>query len=292
MNLPPPVPNQAYVTVSALEAGRVNMYLDQLVDVAAPGERVDLPTVMFLLKHSVTGDHFLFDLGIRTDVEALPCGTAAKLRDMGIKLQVQPDVRGALAKGGLAPEQIKHVCISHIHYDHTGDPSLFPESTFLLGADARPVIEKLTPNFDGTIYAIDVPPDRTRFLETAGWPPLGSFAHALDFYGDGSVYVVDAAGHVPGHLNVLARTSPDGGWILLAADSVHDWRVIDGAARFAHHPIVGCIHQDPETAWRHVERIRELRRDSRVRVLLAHDIPWYEKNRGGPAFWPGSIESL
>ncbi|KAI8975871.1 beta-lactamase-like protein [Trametes punicea] len=293
MGLPPPGPDQAYCKVSALEAGRIDIYLDQLVDVAQPGERVTLPDLVFLLRHSHTGDTFLFDLGIRSDPENLPAGARSVIEDMGMKLQGQPDLRAALAAGGLsAARDIKHVCLSHIHFDHTGDPSRFPGSTFLLGADAAPLIRAHAPDFAGTIYAVDVPPERTRFLDPAAWPALGPFEHALDFYGDGSVYVVDAAGHVPGHVNVLARTSADGGWIYLAADSAHDWRIVRGEAGFAHHPTAGCIHKDPAKAQRHVERIRELMREPRVRVLLTHDIPWYEENKGGRAFFPGTIESL
>ena len=43
------------------------------------------------------------------------------------------------------------------------------------------------------------------------------------------LYVVDAGdGHVAGHINVLARTSEDGGWIYLAGDSAHDRRLLTG----------------------------------------------------------------
>ncbi|OSD01317.1 hypothetical protein PYCCODRAFT_539132 [Trametes coccinea BRFM310] len=293
MSLPPPGPDQAFCTVSALEAGRVDMYLNQLIDSAAPDDRVDLPDLIFLLRHSRTRATLLFDLGIRRDPTQLPPGARAVIERMEMKLTGQPDLRAALAQGALdAARDVAHVCLSHIHFDHTGEPALFPRATFLLGAAAEPVIRAHAPEFAGTIFAVDVPPERTRFLDTTTWPPLGPFEHALDFYGDGSVYVVDAAGHVPGHLNLLARTSADGGWIYLAADSAHDWRILRGEAGFAHHSTLGCIHHDPAAAERHVERIRELMRNERVRVLLTHDIPWYEENKGGPAFWPGSIESL
>ncbi|KAI0356381.1 Metallo-hydrolase/oxidoreductase [Trametes cingulata] len=270
------------------------MGLDILIDNAKPGERVDLPDLVFLLRHSSSSTRrpFLFDLGVRADPENLPAGARVVIEEMGLKLQGQPDLRAALARGGVQPEDVEHICISHIHFDHTGDTSLFPASKILLGADAEAVIKAKAPNFEGTIYAIDAPPERTRYLDTEQWPPLGPFDHALDFYGDGSLYLVDAAGHVPGHINLLARTSADGGWIFLAADSAHDWRIIRGEAGFAHHSTVGCIHADPAKAVRHVEKIRELRKDPRVRVLLTHDIPWYEENKGGSAFWPGSIESL
>jgi len=42
----------------------------------------------------------------------------------------------------------------------------------------------------------------------------------------------------------------------------------------------------------HIARIRELEKAEKVRVIFAHDIEWYEENKGGAAFWPGKIESV
>ncbi|KAI0644569.1 hypothetical protein C8Q79DRAFT_1011601 [Trametes meyenii] len=300
MSLPPPSANQAYCTVSVLEAGKVHLDLDMLIDTARPGERVALPDLAFLLRHSGAHPPFLFELGVRTDTARLPAGTRAAIAKAGIAVEgPATNLRAALARGGLAPDTVAHVCVSHIHLDHAGDPALFPRARLLLGAGSEGLVAAHGPDFHDTFFAIALPPAesearaRVEFLDPAGWPPLGPFPHARDWYGDGSVYVVDAAGHVPGHVNVLARTSADGGWVFLAGDSTHDWRVIHGAARFAHHPTKGCMHADLEGAERHVERIRELRRENpRVRVLLSHDVPWYEENKGGPAFWPGTLESL
>lgn len=50
---------------------------------------------------------------------------------------------------------------------------------------------------------------------------IGPYPRAMDIFGDGSMYIIDASGHVDGHINILARTSPDGAWILLGADSAH-----------------------------------------------------------------------
>ena len=145
------------------------------------------------------------------------------------------------------------------------------------------------------MYRADlVPLDRTRFLDPAGWPALGPFPHALDFFGDGSLYVVDAGdGHCSGHLNVLARTSDDGGWVYLAGDAAHDHWLLTREAGIPQHDVWGCAHRDKEQAALHMARIRMLAETyPRMRVLLAHDEPWFRENRGGAQFWPGCIESL
>ncbi|KAI0052790.1 hypothetical protein FA95DRAFT_1553058 [Auriscalpium vulgare] len=102
---------------------------------------------------------------------------------------------------------------------------------------------------------------------------------------------------MPGHVNLLARTSSDGGWVYLAGDSSHDWRIITGEAKIAqfHDPGTDthfCAHEDVEQTEEHFGRIRELRALPRVQVLLAHDGPWYKDNRGGAAFFPGHLPPL
>ncbi|KAI0745033.1 Metallo-hydrolase/oxidoreductase [Earliella scabrosa] len=294
-DLPAHTPDQAYCRVSALEGGFVNLPLDYIIDTAQSGERAHLPSLSFLLRHTKNDDKLVFDLGIRKDVQNFTPAYLERIKHMTFDVTVPEDAVDALAKGGLAPSDITHILVSHIHFDHHGDPAQFPTSTFLLGAGARPLLENGYPHDAQSLYDSSLfPPDRTRFLDPAEWPSLGPFPHALDFYGDGSLYVVDAgAGHVPGHLNVLARTSPDGGWIYLAGDSAHDRRLLTGEAKIPRHDVFGCAHGDAEAAALHIARIRRLMETyPRVRVMLAHDVPWYEINRDGPGFWPGVIDSL
>ncbi|KAI0633731.1 Metallo-hydrolase/oxidoreductase [Trametes polyzona] len=284
--LPVRLSDQAYCEVSALEAGFVRVPLGFLIDTAKEGEMSDLPVLAFLLTHSKSRDRFLFDLGIRKDIHNLPPKSRQSLDKLSFIVSVPDDIVDSLAKGGLAPTDVKYVCPSHIHFDHIGDPSLFPTAEFLVGADAQPLIAHGYPEDPASSYAQDLlPADRTQYLNPAGWTPLGPFPHALDFYGDGSLYIVDAPGHMPGHLNVLARTSADGG--------AHDRRLLTGEAGIPVHPVYGCPHGHKEQTEETISRIRELERmDSRVRVLIAHDVPWYQANKDSSAFWPRKIESL
>ena len=294
MDLPPSAADQAFCEISAIDSGYIyGALLRPLVDAGEEDERINVPCLAFLLHHSRTGEPFLFDLGIRPDLENLK-GAGIRLSQMGIKVEGR-DIPAALEKGGLSRADIKHVAISHVHYDHTGVPREFPNATFLLGAGGKPIIDALGPDSEGTIYAIDTPLERTTFLDpyTAEWGPIGPFPRALDFYGDSSLYIVDAPGHVPGHINLLARTSADGGWAFLAADSAHDWRLLTGEAMLGHHRKWGCGHEDPAIAQETIERIKTLVGAPRVRVLIAHDIPFVDANAAeGKGYWPDTIESL
>ncbi|KAI0644567.1 Metallo-hydrolase/oxidoreductase [Trametes meyenii] len=296
MSLPPPANSQAYLTVSALDVGTIDAPLAWALEGAKEEERIQFPALAFLLRHTVKDDRFLFDLGIPPDWQSLPEAVLKHLLDhLGFRLSLEQDAVAALAKGSLQPTDITHICYSHVHTDHLGDPKPFTKANFLVGKLARPLIEDGYPGNQNSAVPSDLLPEgRATFLDPTNWPPIGPFQHALDFHGDGSLYIIDAgSGHCPGHINVLARTSADGGWIYLAGDSAHHWALLSGEGRIAKHEHYGCAHIDVAAAEDHIGRIRALMKENpRVRVLLAHDVPWYEKNKGGHAFWPGAIESL
>lgn len=144
------------------------------------------------------------------------------------------------------------------------------------------------------IHQNTVPLDRTRFLTATDFgASIGPFPRAHDYFGDGSLYIVDAIGHLTGHVNVLARTSSDGAWIYLGGDSAHDIRLITGEREIATlvDPASGhirCAHAKKEDAEENLRRIHDVMKLPRVQVLIAHDREWYEKNRGGSAFPPCS----
>ena len=297
MSLPPPAPNQPFCRVSALEHGQhAKAPLAWIVDGVDETIKVDLPVICFLVQHPTNGQKFLFDLGIRKDWETgLPPHFVQFITNtLNFEMQLPLDIVESLAKGGVKPTDISHVCISHVHFDHFGDSTLFPTSTFLVGEGARPIVENGYPKSPESLVPVDVVPlERTTFLDPEGWPALGPFPHALDFFGDGSMYIVDAGhGHIPGHLNLLVRTSADGGWIYCAADTVHHWSLLTGEAKIGRSPRFGCAHHHVGAAEEHIARVKTLMKENpRVKVILAHDIPWQEENKNGPAFWPGAIES-
>ncbi|TFY80639.1 hypothetical protein EWM64_g3370 [Hericium alpestre] len=117
---------------------------------------------------SVTKRNILFDLGVRKDYDNYPPALAQPVKDVFLPMDVSEDIVDSLAKGGLKLSDISTIFPSHIH------------------------------------WASLLPPGHTAFLKTSGadWKPIGPFLRALDYYGDGSLYVIDAPGHVQGHINL------------------------------------------------------------------------------------------
>ncbi|KAF9468590.1 Metallo-hydrolase/oxidoreductase [Collybia nuda] len=294
-SLPPPTSTQAYCNISALESGFIELPQELYVtNNSDPQAVISAPSLSFLLKHSEIQSNFLFDLGIRKDWENYPPMVVDLIRKK-FPVCITQDVVESLAKGEISPLDIQDVCLSHCHFDHVGDTKPFVRSTFLVGAGTSALLDSGYPtNPRSTIASEILPISRTKFLEPTGWSSLGPFPRALDFHGDGSLYIVDSPGHIAGHITILARTSSDGSWIYLAGDSVHHWDLITGESdiEVLPHRVHKCAHEDKKAAEEHILRIRALCKLPRVQIILAHDESWYKSNKGMPVFWPGKIQSL
>lgn len=55
---------------------------------------------------------------------------------------------------------------------------------------------------------------------TGPWVPFGPFERAMDFFKNGSFWIIDAPGHMPGNLCAAARLE-GGEWVLLGSDCCH-----------------------------------------------------------------------
>jgi glyoxylase-like metal-dependent hydrolase (beta-lactamase superfamily II) len=113
----------------------------------------------------------------------------------------------------------------------------------------------------------------------------------IDLFRDGSVYIVHAPGHLPGHINLLVRAetgSSSPKWVYLAGDACHDRRIMrrqkeigewrDGQGHLC------CIHADRKTAEQTIDRIRELE-ERGIEVIFAHDVEWEEDARNKHRFY-------
>ncbi|KAG2070254.1 Metallo-hydrolase/oxidoreductase [Suillus decipiens] len=297
MMLPLPNVDQPFMHVSALEGGNISLPCDLVVDGNPKGESISCPSLAFSLRHSKTNSWVVFDLGIRRDLEGYTPLSQERIKALGFAPVVDQTVAESLVKGGVSPDQVETVIISHLHWDHIGDHEPFTRATFVVGEGCRELLTSGYPmNPDSPFSSTSLPHERTRFLPPSDFSlPIGPFPLALDFFGDGSMYVIDAPGHIKGHINILARTTSDGAWILLGGDSAHDYRLITGEKEVAHSidpsGLVRCIHEDKEKAIENIARIRLLLGVPRVQVLIAHDSKWYEENKGS-AFLPGIIPPL
>ena len=112
---------------------------------------------------------------------------------------------------------------SHPHFDHIGQPSLFPTTAKLIvGPGVKSELGPGYPENEASPFRSEAFRDREVLelnFDKDSTKEIGKL-RAIDFFGDGSLYFVDAPGHAVGHINALARTSKDT-FIFMGADSFH-----------------------------------------------------------------------
>lgn len=187
-------------------------------------ELLDCPSFAFLIEHP-SGRNLLFDLGVRTDFEKLPPPIQQYFQEKKAQITVENDVHGLLVENGIDPKSIEGIIWSHWHWDHVGDPSTFPPSTALIVGPG--VTETFIPGYPenprSPILQTDYEGRELRELNFQGPDAIKiGRLNSLDYFGDGSFYILDAPGHTIGHLCALARTTASpSSFILMGADACH-----------------------------------------------------------------------
>ena len=265
--LPPPSPNQTYVTISALDAGHLTLPEYLFITDTSPTIRTTVPSLSFLIQHPSASPtrpgkttNLVFDLGLKRDFSGYRTAQQhhAAQRQPTI---TSPDAADSLRKGGLDPAtDIDIVLLSHVHWDHVGTPSDFPKSKFFVGSGTL----HLLTNGGGPLYPAELfnpdelPRDRTwefppvtepdpstaveKQKQTQHvWKPLAQFPATLDLFGDGSVHVDTKVAE--GTIGRIGKLIGRG-----------DMRLPEGVE---------------------------------VEVIVAHDKGWRERN--GPRFLPGTL---
>ncbi|KAK5701106.1 hypothetical protein LTR17_022869 [Elasticomyces elasticus] len=183
------------------------------------------PCFSFLIEHP-SKKPVLFDLAIRKDWDKLP--SYPKWVELKWNINVQKDVADVLRENSVDVDggAVDAIIWSHHHWDHVGNPQTFPGSTHLVVGPG--FMGAHTPGYptnkDATLLESDFEGRNVReidFEKEGNDLKIGRF-NALDYFGDGSFYLLDTPGHSVGHMCGLARTTtgPDT-FIFMGGDASH-----------------------------------------------------------------------
>lgn len=291
-----------------MEGGFITLPDKFFVAPADPEAKRTVPSLSFLIIHPGLKEpvpnsflppnrplRLLFDLGLRSRIDRYIPAQQQHLRTRA-PYRLEPGIAGHLKAQGIDAAEVDVVMFSHVHYDHHGDPEDFARATFVVGNGSLDVLahglsgmgshQHFDPGLLPRDRTVQLPPTDGSRAETQeqgwAWAPLGPFPAALDLLGDGSVYVVDMPGHLPGHINLLCRTSPDK-WVCLCGDAYHDPRLLTGERDIGTWEGEAgktlCIHLDRKGAEESIGRLRQLAKLEQVELIAAHDDGWLENNR-------------
>lgn len=240
-----PAPDVRLYTLDCgtLEIGDMSMFSDTGEH---GGEKGMLAVPCYLIRHG--RDWLLWDTGLGDRLAALPNGETR----LGGHWTVRRTLTSQLAALGLTPGDIRYVALSHMHADHSGNIGLFPRATWLISP-----IELAWARDAPAPLGVD--PSLIARLEKARIEPV---ADDRDVFGDGSVRILRAPGHTPGH-KILLVTLPRSGAVALSGDLFHSRENYEKSLV----PPVNVSRADTLASF---DRFTRLVRNTHARVVIQH----------------------
>ena len=230
--------------------------------------RLDVP--VFLIRHPKAG-LILFDTGMHPDMETMPAKKMGRLNHFFVPFKSKPGqtIAAQLKADGTDPASVKWVVISHYHLDHAGSIESFPGATILVDKrEWETQRAKQAAKFDER----ELDPAslekklKVSLIDFSASEPYGAFDHGFDLFHDGTVILLDLAGHTAG--NMGAWVNLDSGPALFAGDAT--W-IMDNHRDLAL-PVKGHIY-DLNQYWRRLYMLRAMQEAVPQLVIFpGHDL--------------------
>ena len=226
----------------------VGMFAD---DGSLAGQARELIVPCYLIRHP-SGD-LIWDTGLPEAIADIPNGLTPA--NFPAHFVVPVKLTAQLAQLTLTPADIEFVSFSHMHSDHTGNGNLFTASTWIVDAEERARM------FDAEHRADPQDFNNYNLLENAQTGPIEGDGD-YDVFGDGSVTVIQAPGHTPGHTMLLVRL-PNSGPVLLTGDMFH-------LTESREHHLVPTFNTDRAQTVASQEKVERIASESGARVIRQH----------------------
>ncbi len=115
-----------------------------------------------------------------------------------------------LAEAGYRPEDINYLALSHYHWDHVANANAFANATWLVRKIERDMMFAEMPPVTMPTWYAQLKEAKTVEIE----------GETYDVFGDGTVVLMNAPGHTPGHQTLYLKLAQTGD-VVLSGDLYH-----------------------------------------------------------------------
>lgn len=168
---------------------------------------------------------------------------------------------------GLTPGDLDLVAFSHMHYDHVGAANAFTRSRLLIQEPEYQAAFETpdNPYFQADLY-MDLQDNEREILD-------GDH----DVFGDGSVIIVSAPGHTPGHQVLLVRLASTG-TVVLSGDLYH----FQMSRKLRRAP---TFNSDADETFRSMDKVEALLKDENATLWIEHEKALADTQKMAPAYY-------
>ena len=216
----------------------------------------------YLIEHKK--GRLLWDAGLPLDI----VGKGVITVRPGIEQLYKVSLLEQLQSLAVHPDEIDFIAMSHMHSDHVGAAERFIQSTLLIQEEEFEAAFRNVSNFP--VFDIS----NYQELENNKRVTLtGNF----DVFGDGSVIIISAPGHTPGHQVLLLRLK-NYGPILLSGDLYHFVKSRELKA-------IPAFNTDAEKTLESMKKIEKIINTEEATLWIEHNLELAKSLNLAPAYY-------
>ena len=266
----PPAQAQQNPKLYVFSSGSLGGFPKAALQIGAQGNVDWAPVSFYVITHPK--GNIIFDTGNNDKTIADPDGWWGPLaKGFGLKMTKDDAMAAQLAKIGLKTDDIKYVIVGHMHLDHGGNVSQFPNATLVAQNDELKAA--WWPDVGYSLYYIPGDFEATKKMN------IIRLEGDLDMFGDGSFRLFRAPGHTPGSQFAVVRLKNTGP-VILTSDTVYLKENLD---KNLIPPIPGTW--SPQGMYQGYQHIRQIRDTEGAQLFMAHDPELFKAAKHAPDFY-------